>query len=601
MQLFDFQKEGVRFLKSRTTALLADDMGLGKTPQAIVAAKEIGAESVLVICPASVKYNWRKECIKWGVNKDDIFILDKNTVKTVFGRRGFFIINYDLVHRREYYNCLLKRTYTVLICDEAHYLKNHKSKRSKAVFGRGGYKDFAQYVWMLTGTPVLNRPVELHPMLNALRPDLLGQYVNYIDFTKRYCNGHDGNWGWDATGATNIRELSDRLAQFMLRRERDILPDLPPCIMHKVYIEKSEEVERYIFEQNENRKNESVRKKIGLAKVKPIADYVKDILEVEHKVVIFCYHIEVIDNLMSALEKYNPVFITGNVSATARFDRVEYFRTTRDCRVFIGQIDAAGTGIDGLQDTCRHIVFGEISYVPGINLQAIGRVHRHGQEHRTIVDFITVEESLDEHIIDKNIIKEEVIRELVQDRNTKLQLTENRERGLTMLDNTHVTFKLRMPYEEEKVRDLTASLLEYGVVEQVQITFEAVTAPSITVAEAAPAMDTPKPKTSRRKKSKIAEEPQEVPASPEPEEPKKPTILSQEIIDEPYEHFVMRMSKEMSSALQDPARINETFAALRDKFKSVFPQYDQIFSVEDPQERLTVKDLLLTFRKEVGV
>ena len=194
--LHEFQKEGVDFLANGRAKLLADDVGTGKTAQAIHACQQVGARSILVICTASIKDNWKKEGIKWGYDERDIHILTSTNVKTLpKSPAGMYIINYDLAWRKVYARVLLQQSFDVLICDEAHYLKNHAAKRAKVVWLSRGYADRATYRWMMTATPVLNRPVELHSMLAKLCPERLGQYKNYIAYTQRYCDGHDGKWG----------------------------------------------------------------------------------------------------------------------------------------------------------------------------------------------------------------------------------------------------------------------------------------------------------------------------------------------------------------------------------------------------------------------
>ncbi len=409
--LYDFQKEGVEFLRTHRSALLADEMGLGKTPQALIAMQLVGARSVLVICPASVKYNWKREAINWGFQESDILIVDNKSIAQAKDH-SFIIVNYDLAHRKAYAKHLAPRMYDVLVCDESHYLKNHDAKRSKAVFGRGGYASRAIYRWMMTGTPVLNRPVELHNMLRTLAPETLGQFANYIAFTKRFCDAYEGKWGWDVSGSKNVEELAGRLAGFMLRREKNKLKNLPERILRKVLIPTSPAIEKEIFGAEEN---ESIRRVLGRAKTKDAIKYVKDVLEIENKVVVFAYHREVIDQLTEGLKEYSPVVIDGSKTAKARNNSVIAFTENPKVRVFIGQIDAAGIGIDGLQGVCSSIVFAEISYVPGINMQAIGRVHRNGQHNKVVVDFMIVEDSLDENILNKNLFKSGVIKKLMQD------------------------------------------------------------------------------------------------------------------------------------------------------------------------------------------
>ena len=106
--LFDFQKEGVTFLSNNRSALLADQLGTGKTAQAIHACQQVGARSVLIICPASIKYNWKKETVKWGYDSRDIYIVTKKNVRSL-PAQGIFIINYDLIWRKEYYSPLTAR------------------------------------------------------------------------------------------------------------------------------------------------------------------------------------------------------------------------------------------------------------------------------------------------------------------------------------------------------------------------------------------------------------------------------------------------------------------------------------------------------------
>jgi len=329
-QLFDFQKEGVDFLANHRSALLADQLGIGKSAQAIHAAQQVGARSILVICPASIKYNWRKEGVKWGYSEDDIYIIDRG-VKTL-PETGMFIINYDLIWRKKYVKLLAKREYDVLICDECHHVKNHRAKRSKAVWLKDGYCDKSIYRWMLTATPVLNRPVELHPMLSKLCPKRLGEYKNYIDYTRRYCRGHDGNWGWNATGADNLQELSGRLTGFMLRRTRDCLPDKT---LQKIYMPTTKEIEKQLFSGNET---DSIRRKIGIGKIKPSVEHIKNILEDEDKVIVFAFHRDVIEGLEEELKEYNPVKLYGSTSQKERQKSINKFSTDDETRVFIGQI-----------------------------------------------------------------------------------------------------------------------------------------------------------------------------------------------------------------------------------------------------------------------
>jgi len=433
-KLFPFQKKGVSFLSKTRSALLADQLGIGKTVQALHACQEVGAGRVLVICSASIKYNWFKEAVKWGFDADDIHIVDRDTIDFL-PEEGMFIVNYDLIWRKRYSRVLAKREYDVLICDECHALKNKSTRRAKAVWNKGGYCDLAIYRWMLTATPVLNRPVELYAMLNKLCHDRLGGYKNYISYTKRYCDGKDGHWGWDASGATNLEELAGRLDGFMLRRTRDVLPNKT---LQKIYMPTSKEIKEQLFKGEEDG---SIRRKIGVGKVKLSAEHIMDILEDEPKVLVFAYHREVIEGLEKELSAYKPVKLYGGTPIKKRQDAIEKFRTDDETRVFIGQIQAAGEGIDGLQEKCSVGVFVEICHTPGTINQAIGRLHRQGQTGKTLFQFLIVENTIDEQILDSTILKEENIKTIMKDDAIGLDFSEKEETMEDILNRIAITLE----------------------------------------------------------------------------------------------------------------------------------------------------------------
>jgi SWI/SNF-related matrix-associated actin-dependent regulator of chromatin subfamily A-like protein 1 len=255
-------------------------------------------------------------------------------------------------------------------------------------------------------------------MLRKLCPDRLGGYINYIAYTKRYCNGHDGKWGWDVSGADNLDELAGRLEGFMLRRTRDVLP---PKVLQKVYMPLSESIERELYSGGEN---DSIRRKIGIGKVKPSAEHIKNILEDEDKVLVFAYHRDVIKELAEELKEYSPVVLFGETPVKDRQRVVELFQQDKGTRVFIGQIQAAGEGIDGLQDMCSVGVFVEICHTPGVINQAIGRLYRQGQTKKVVFQFLLVGGTVDEKVLNSTIFKEENIKTILKDDKIGLDFTE---------------------------------------------------------------------------------------------------------------------------------------------------------------------------------
>ena len=560
--LHQFQKEGVDFLANARSALLADEVGTGKTAQALHACQQVGAGNILVICTASIKYNWKKEAIKWGYDARDIHILDNRNLKTL-PRRGMFIINYDLCWRAVYAKILLKRTYDVLICDEAHALKNHKAKRSKAVWLRNGYVDISDYRWMLTATPVLNRPVELHPMLNKLCPERLGGYINYIAYTKRYCDGKDGKWGYEANGAENLDELAGRLDGFMLRRTRGEV--MPKKTLQKTYLPFTKDIEKYLFTGEEN---ESIRRKIGLGKIVPSAGIISDILESEDKIVVFAYHTDVILGLEALLKSYNPVVLRGVTPVKKRQEVIDKFVEDPECRVFIGQIQAAGEGIDGLQHAASVGVFVEIAHTPGIIKQAIGRLYRQGQTKPCLFQFLLVEGTVDERVLNSTLFKDKNIKTIMKDEKLGLDFSNSKKQKE---EET-----MCMEKELKRIADALEALATMARAETVGT--ETVGAASIaeSPAEEQVPVEEPVKKKKGAKKAKTS------------------------LTKEEYEKGMRAFANRITVHTNDPAKTNALFAKLQAEFKKAYPDCEHVFAVK-PEHYEAVTKLVEDFVKKEKV
>ena len=621
-RLYGFQKIGVEFLKQRRSALLADEVGVGKTAQALIAADELRAVNILVICTASIKYDWKLRAIDWGFKKEDIHVVTTDTINQLKNKTGMFIINYDLCWRKPAEKILATKNYTVLICDESHYLKNRDAKRTKAVFGVGGYASKSQYRWLMTGTPILNRPEELYTTLRAMCPERLGVYFDYIQFTMRYCGGKDGNWGWDASGATNIKELSSKLEGFMLRRERDVLPDLPEKIMVKVHIPRTKTIDAIIYAENSAETDEellSVRKRMGYAKVKDSAAYIRELLDSEEKIVVFAYHHIVIDELMKELDKFKPTKIIGGTPAKIRQSNIQKFIKDKKCRVFIGQIDAAGTGIDGLQGVCNHAVFVEFSYVPGVNQQAMGRIHRNGQERKTVFDFLIVEDSMDENILDKNLFKSEVVQSLMKDENKIFDFTQ--PKGEVPM-KTILYLQLDVPMGKVNAEDLVKSIMAIP-----NVTVLSAELSTIITGEPSTEIKTPRGRGKNKKSDAPAPvepppvappvgmppvapvappvapvappvAPPVVPVAP-PVVPVAPPVAP--VVTLSYVDFIKGAAGKIQTEKKTPAEVNAALAGLNAKLAAAFPQTPNVLVILDPTEQQQVRDIVAEYMASVGL
>jgi SWI/SNF-related matrix-associated actin-dependent regulator 1 of chromatin subfamily A len=402
--LHPYQIVGAEWLSSRQAALLADDMGLGKSAQAIRACDDLLAHTVLVVCPASVVENWRREFAKFSV---------LGTVPTVY--------SYDAITRG---TAKLLHHYGVLILDEAHYLKSRDAKRTQAIFGEkcdgeGGLAERAEYVFALTGTPMPNHPAELWPMLRALAPETItgksGRPMHYWPFVTSYCTTRDNGFGIQITGGKRHDVLREKLQPFMLRRlKSEVLTDLPPITWGELFVEGkidvfkemkegSALVDKVLREKGVDGLREiaphvaTLRRLTGLAKVAPVVEWVKEWLEsTDRKLVLFAHHREVIEGLH---EKFGHqcVVLTGSTSSEGRQRAIDRFQSREGYpRILLGQIQAAGVGIT--LTAASDVLFVESSWVPAENSQAAMRVHRIGQVNPCLIRFATLAGSIDEQI-----------------------------------------------------------------------------------------------------------------------------------------------------------------------------------------------------------
>ena len=214
-ELRPFQRAGVSYMSERRRVLLGDEMGLGKTVQAIATVCHTNAFPCLVVCPVSLQLNWVREAEKWA--------LGKRVTMDVEQSADFTIIPYSQVVKHEH---ILKKgtLWKSLICDESHYIKNAKAQRTKVV------KSVAKKIpdiYLLSGTPILNRPAEFITQLQIL--DRLNEMGGWKHFTDRYCDAKQERFGLNINGASNLAELNGRLrASCYIRRfKKDVLTELP--------------------------------------------------------------------------------------------------------------------------------------------------------------------------------------------------------------------------------------------------------------------------------------------------------------------------------------------------------------------------------------
>ncbi len=238
-KMFPFQVEGFKRIMEEKVILLADDMGLGKTIQSLGVLISTRKFPALIVVPANLRYNWKKEIYKHCDNVD----FSVNVINTSKARKKTYcvdftsdvvIINYDLVSKFE--KELSAINWQTIIMDESHYIKNPKAKRTMALIKIANNNN-PEYIILASGTPIMNKPVELISQLKVLNK-VEAVSKNEWAFKQSFCGAERTKFGWTFDGATNTKELAAKLKRFMIRRTKtEVLTDLPERIIEETFIE----------------------------------------------------------------------------------------------------------------------------------------------------------------------------------------------------------------------------------------------------------------------------------------------------------------------------------------------------------------------------
>lgn len=411
-----FQITGIKQIeKWNGIALLSDEMGLGKTIQALMWAEVFlwgkkhrsSNRPMIVVCPAGLKYNWEREVSK---HLGRIACVIESRKARPLPPSKVYIINYDILSA--WLPELRKLNAAYLAIDEAHMIKNRAAKRTKAV-KRLSKK--IPHVVAISGTPITNRPSELWSILNIVRPDL---YPSFFAYAARYCKPERKRWGWEYKGATRLPELHGNLkAEMMLRRKKvDVLPDLPaksisviplPLTRVKEYREAEADFIKWMIKTHPKKADKArnaerlmrfgyLRRLAGELKIPAVIDWINNFLEEsDEKLILFGIHQKVLSAYFERFKRL-AVLVNGTVGNRERQVRYDRFVKSKSCRLFVGNIQAAGVGWNGT--IASTVAFAEMAWTPGEHDQAIDRVHRIGQTKKTQGIFLvgngTVEDDL---------------------------------------------------------------------------------------------------------------------------------------------------------------------------------------------------------------
>lgn len=426
--LFPHQVEGLAFLLGRRRAILADDMGLGKTRQSVLAMTHAEPDGPwLVVCPASVKHNWQRE-IHMVLPEAAVHVVGPAPPPEP-GYCGWVVINYDLLKRHS--GALLNHDWRGLVFDEAHYLKNHTSQRSKLatrlVNGTGG----DPVVHALTGTPLTNRPRDLFPLLQLVG-HTLGR--SFFAFSKRYCDAQRNDYGhWVSVGASNLEELAVQLHGVMLRRRKQDVLDLPPKVRSWIHVDipqkardrLNDAVRAFLGDEMSAPERDargrrrgigqlsSARRMLAAVKGKITQEYVQGIVDQGEKVLVF----SAFSNPIARMVRHfgdAAVAITGETPVQHRQHLVDRFQQDDSVRVYVGQLHAGGTGVN--LTAARQVVFNDLDWVPSNHWQAEDRAYRIGQTGSVNVTYMVAGGTVEEFVRTVLDSKARIVDDLVEGR-----------------------------------------------------------------------------------------------------------------------------------------------------------------------------------------
>jgi SWI/SNF-related matrix-associated actin-dependent regulator 1 of chromatin subfamily A len=423
LRLLPHQQEGIRFainrLQTNRGAMFGDVMGLGKTIEAIVTANAMGPARILVVCPASVLFTWRREIWKWQTLRLPVVLIQAGQDTTInqgligWGANGWYIINYDIL--RDYPEIKSGKPWDLLILDESHKLKNPEAIRTQSVFGSDTIAPIlAEKALLLTGTPMINYVHDLYTQLHFLDPDMWPSFEQFV--ADQYFPGYKIISPSQIVGVErNLERLRRQLQAVMIRRPKSVL-NLPPKTreIFEVDIEGNEfravlsqqgkslrhlqrqlmmlldgpatEATRAIIRDLDAKINaltSCVRHQVGINKLQAVIEYLRGCTG---KTLVFAYHHDVIERLMETLADQGVSGFTGSSSLRDRDRAAEEFQHDLNCQFFIGNIEAAGQGIT--LTAARHVVFAEPDWRGTYLEQAEDRAHRIGQTHPVLVTYL---------------------------------------------------------------------------------------------------------------------------------------------------------------------------------------------------------------------
>lgn len=408
-KLYPYQLIGVHYLSAAKTALLADDMGLGKTIQSIQAVLMLGCKKVLILCPATLKGNWQRQL------KEHFDIVGTIITGNITERKKqwldsgqFVIVNYELLQRD--WN-IIPKTWDAILADEAVYLKNHFSNRTKLT-----KKLRAAYKFALSGIPIETSLLDFHSIMEWVNPKLL---PSLFRFKERYCIK---DWAGKVIGYKKVDEIHLLTSPFVLRRKKEeVLKELPPKIYSDfplqldeeglaAYNELADDFIKWLKKEKKQKKSpflleaeKLIRLRqfvefpltVGFSDIKNVKlEWLDDIYLQTNKLIIFSYFVSSVQLLA---ERYKtPYVLMGSVPMDQRLPMLDHFNKNT-AKSMLVCTDAGRFGLDMIgADTIVHFGYW---YNPATILQREDRLHRIGQKNTVHVLRPCIDKTIDQGLI----------------------------------------------------------------------------------------------------------------------------------------------------------------------------------------------------------
>lgn len=436
---YEFQKQGIAYAVEHKRCIMGDEQGLGKTVEAIGVLTVTGAVPALVICPASLKLNWKRELKKFGglnaivlddsnrttwqrffelKKKDgrpcaDVAIVNYESLKKFFvakiRREGRFTLKSVDFDRR-------KDLFRTVIIDESHKCKSPQTQQSKFV---QGICDGKEYILELTGTPVVNNNEDLIQQLRIM--GRLEDFGGYGKFMGRYCAGMNKS--------SHIKELNYYLRKycFFRRQKKDVLLQLPDKTRsylnveisnRKEYTDAERDIIKYLrdYQDADDEKVQrtirgAVMVKMGIlkqisarGKVDGAIDIIHNIIDGGEKLIVFCFLKEVVQALK--MEFRDAVTVTGDDNVQQKQYAVDRFQQDASCKLIILNYRSGGTGLT--LTAASNVLFVEFPYTYSDCCQAEDRAHRNGQKNAVNCVYLLGTNTIDEYLYDLIQKKKEI-------------------------------------------------------------------------------------------------------------------------------------------------------------------------------------------------